>query len=43
MTRTAGPIWPIIEEQGRLFSEAEVAGEVTSGRRYWPRGEASDI
>ncbi|KPV52459.1 hypothetical protein SE17_15385 [Kouleothrix aurantiaca] len=43
MTRTAGPIWPIIEEQGHLFSEAEVAGEVTSGRRYWPRGEASDI
>jgi hypothetical protein len=43
MTRPAGPIWPRIEAQGRLFSESDLAGERTTGRLYWPRGEADDV
>src|SRR6266498_3028205 len=39
---TAGPIWPPIVEQGQLFAWGDVAGETTAGRRYWPRGEASE-
>jgi len=42
MTRTAGPIWPPIVEQGQLFAWSDVAGETTAGRLYWPRGEASE-
>jgi hypothetical protein len=34
MTRTAGPIWPPIIEQGQLFAWSDVAGETTAGRRY---------
>jgi len=42
MTRTAGPIWPPIVEQGQLFAWSDVAGETAAGRLYWPRGEVSE-
>ncbi len=43
MTRPAAPIWPHIESQGRLFTEADLAGERTTGRFYWPRGEGGEL
>jgi hypothetical protein len=43
MTRPAAPVFPRIEEQGRLFTEEDMESERTTGRYYWARGEAGDL
>jgi hypothetical protein len=43
MTRPAAPVFPRIEEQGRLFTEEDLEHEKTTGRLYWPRGEAVEL
>jgi len=43
MTRPAAPVFPRIEAQGRLFTEADLESERTAGRFYWPRGEAGEV